>query len=112
MAFIDNGDLNLSVRTKLNALAELLQVGTTNEAILAGVTTSVFDVRDYKATIASGEKLYIISIDSGEVNGITLDANSTSGDLTITILGIDPPNEIPKDSLIIYPITSIINRLA
>lgn len=107
---IENGEVRLEIRTKLNNLAGMLIVAETDTAIPAEACTSVPIVTS-TVNIPDNSTIYLIDKTTGESHALTLDTALASGEDAITIVSHTFASIVPVGSMILYPMTALMNRV-
>jgi hypothetical protein len=92
----DNGENRTIIRAKLGALAQMMAVAITDEAITAGTVTEI-PVASLACPISSNfTKLLMLDIDTGEVYEIVLTIDALTLDNALSIVGYTFAADVPS----------------
>jgi len=105
----EDGDLFLPIRTKLNNLNDFVRIATTDVIITAGAVTSIAIETLITNGAASGEKIVLLDITTGEAHDLELSASMDNADTAITIVSHTFTADVPVGSGIYYRMIDLLN---
>jgi hypothetical protein len=92
----DNGENRTIIRAKLGALAQMMAVAITDEAITAGAVTEI-PVASLACSLSVNlTKLLMLDIDTGEVYEFALDIDALVADTGLKITGYTFAADVPS----------------
>ena len=110
MSWLESTEPFLTMRTKLNNLADLLIMTETSAVLEVGTHTSISTEAMESNTVKSGELLWLEDKDTGELTEIELTASNTMGD-PLSIVEIELTSEIPSGSKIYFSMKNILRKI-
>ena len=111
MGYFEDGDSGLPIRNKLNAVASLFSLTSTDGDGSIGTITSVnvnpINVSSNAKVAFSGQTIKIVDKDTGEILTMVLSADWEKDDTSISVVSYDLVATLPDESFIFLPFCDV-----